>query len=334
MRITPKCVWNISRCLRSSSVYVSGMEANPKCNNSKYTTANPRLLRQRLHSTSSPPYVSGATTHFGFRDIPTTEKEEHVRRVFENVAESYDVMNDVMSAGVHRYWKDEFCRMTCLESITKYLRSQEGSGEFKILDVAGGTGDIAFRLLEAGNCTERAKSSGLDPISVTVCDINPHMLRVGEQRARSMFGSVLLDQSCALSFVEGNAQELQFEEDSFHLYTIAFGLRNVTDVDKALHEAYRVLKPGGRFMCLEFSQIEDYDTLRQLYDWYSFNVIPTLGKLVANDEQSYQYLVESIRKFCSKQELNERLERVGFKLVKHTDMMMGAVTVHEGWKTY
>jgi len=175
MRITPKCVWNISRCLRSSSVYVSGMEANPKCNNSKYTTANPRLLRQRLHSTSSPPYVSGATTHFGFRDIPTTEKEEHVRRVFENVAESYDVMNDVMSAGVHRYWKDEFCRMTCLESITKYLRSQEGSGEFKILDVAGGTGDIAFRLLEAGNCTERAKSSGLDPISVTVCDINPHM---------------------------------------------------------------------------------------------------------------------------------------------------------------
>lgn len=190
---------------------------------------------------------------------------------------------------------------------------------------------MAFRFIDAAECVERSKSSGEDCISVTVCDINPEMLRVGEKRARERFGSSLLDETKALSFVEGNAQSLQFDDNSFDLYTIAFGLRNVTDVDMALREACRVLKPGGRFMCLEFSQIPD-PLLRQIYDTYSFNVIPGLGELVANDRASYQYLVESIRKFSNQEELVSRMKEAGFQEAKYTNLTGGIVAIHEGWK--
>jgi len=287
------------------------------------------------------PYIKGPKTHFGFEDVQIHEKEGRVKQVFENVADSYDVMNDFMSGGLHRYWKDQFLDMSAVASMATIIRQQtqasssredEQNTSLKILDVAGGTGDVSFRFLEAAGCVERASSSGEDPISVIVCDINPEMLRVGEARARKKYGSSLITESKALSFVEGNAQNLNnFEDNSFHLYTIAFGLRNVTDVDKGLEEAFRVLKPGGRFMCLEFSQVAD-PFLRQLYYGYSFAVIPKMGELIANDRASYQYLVESIRKFSTQEELLSRMNNAGFQLTKYTNLSGGIVAIHEGWK--
>ena len=303
------------------------------------------IANQDATALSSSPYVSGPTTHFGYESVSVNEKEGRVRQVFENVANDYDVMNDFMSAGLHRYWKDELLRMTCVGPMSKAFRRRasmsytsnndkicHSAALFSILDVAGGTGDVAFRFIDAAKCEERAKSSGKDEINVTVCDINPEMLRVGESRARKRYGSALFDDTCALKFVEGNAQCLPFEDNSFDLYTIAFGLRNVTDVDRALRDALRVLKPGGRFFCLEFSYVENVP-LAQLYDIYSFNVIPKLGELVANDRGSYQYLVESIRKFCTQKELLSRMQSTGFEFVKYTNMSGGIVAVHEGWKS-
>lgn len=284
--------------------------------------------------TSSPPndYVQGTTTHFGFENVPIDQKESKVRNVFQNVAESYDVMNDFMSGGLHRYWKDELLSMTGVGPITTALRSNtQMNVDFSILDVAGGTGDVAFRFLEAAGCLERAKSSGKDEMNVTVCDINPDMLRVGERRARERYGNAVIDESQALTFKEGNAQCLPFEDNSFDVYTIAFGLRNVTDVDMALRDALRVLKPGGRFLCLEFSNVTN-PAFAAIYDTYSFNVIPAVGEVVANDRESYQYLVESIRKFCNQKELKSRLEKAGFSNTKYTNMTGGIVAVHEGWK--
>eukprot|EP00980_Cylindrotheca_fusiformis_P018823 scaffold6276_cov138-Cylindrotheca_fusiformis.AAC.10 len=279
------------------------------------------------------PYLKGDDTHFGFETVGVNEKEGKVRAVFESVADSYDIMNDLMSGGLHRYWKDQLLDVSAVASMANAVRQHSGSGELRILDVAGGTGDVAFRFIEAAKCAERSMSSGEDPVSVTVCDINSEMLRVGEARARERFGSSLLDGSKALFFVEGNAQNLDFPDNSFDLYTIAFGLRNVTDVDQALREANRVLKPGGRFMCLEFSQVPD-PILRQIYDVYSFNVIPEIGHFVANDRPSYQYLVESIRKFSNQEELISRMNSAGFELTKYTNMTGGIVALHEGWKQF
>jgi len=260
------------------------------------------------------------------------EKEGRVRQVFDNVADSYDVMNDLMSGGLHRLWKDFLLEESCVAEMAAAIRRDPGNLELKILDVAGGTGDVAFRFVDAAGCVERAKSSGPDTVSVTVCDINTEMLRVGEQRARTRYGNALVDKTRALQFIQGNAQDLlNFDDDSFDLYTIAFGLRNVTDVDAALREAYRVLKPGGRFMCLEFSQVPDA-VLRSIYDAYSFNVIPVMGQVVANDRASYQYLVESIRKFSSQEELVAKMIGAGFQSAGYTNLTGGIVALHEGWK--
>mmetsp|Transcript_19936 Transcript_19936/g.30178 ORF Transcript_19936/g.30178 Transcript_19936/m.30178 type:complete len:351 (+) Transcript_19936:69-1121(+) len=291
-------------------------------------------------SISSAPdsYVQGSTTHFGFENVAIEEKESKVRTVFQNVAESYDVMNDLMSAGLHRYWKDTLLSMTGVQPMATVLRStpdttgtSSSGSKLNILDVAGGTGDVAFRFLEAGGCPERSKSSGKDDIAITVCDINPDMLRVGERRARERYGNAIIDETQALTFQEGNAQYLPFEDNTFDLYTIAFGLRNVTDVDMALRDAKRVLKPGGRFLCLEFSNVTN-PAFAAVYDTYSFNVIPKVGEIVANDRESYQYLVESIRKFCNQEELEGRLSKAGFENCKYTNMNGGIVAVHEGWK--
>lgn len=202
-----------------------------------------------------------------------------------------------------------------------------------MLDVAGGTGDVAFRLAEAAGCVERAKSSGVDPIRATVCDVNPEMLAVGEKRARRLYGDAVLDESKGLVFVEGDAQRLPFPNDSFDLYTIAFGLRNVTDVDEALREARRVLKPGGRFLCLEFSR-PPRALSRTLYDAYSFHVVPWLGEAVANDRASYQYLVESIRRFPAQDELLRRVHNAGLTAASYTNMTEGVVALHQGWKPF
>mmetsp|Transcript_13344 Transcript_13344/g.19081 ORF Transcript_13344/g.19081 Transcript_13344/m.19081 type:complete len:373 (+) Transcript_13344:81-1199(+) len=282
-------------------------------------------------------YISGTTTHFGYESVSVNEKEGKVREVFDNVADNYDVMNDLMSAGLHRLWKDELLSLSCVESMASAIRSRVGTNNQRldILDVAGGTGDIAFRFIDTMKSVERSLSSGIDDLSVTVCDINPEMLRVGERRARQRFGDSILDTTRALSFLEGNAQSLPFEENKFDLYTIAFGLRNVTDVDKALREAHRVLKPGGRYMCLEFANGymgDNYPLLASLYDAYSFNVIPEIGHYVANDRSSYQYLVESIRKFSTPDELVTRLKMAGFVGCKYTTMTGGIVAIHQGWK--
>lgn len=287
---------------------------------------------------------STRTTHFGFEEVPVDEKQDRVLGVFENVAENYDVMNDLMSGGLHRLWKDELLTMSGVGPMAAALRrsnnadrrhssSPSPSGQIlSILDVAGGTGDVAFRFLEAARCPERALSSGHDEISITVCDINPHMLHVGQRRARTRYGDAVLDSARSLRFVEGNAQHLtHFQEGSFDIYTIAFGLRNVTDVDRALQEAYRVLKPGGRYMCLEFSKVH-HPTLAKLYDAYSFNVIPTVGDIVAGDRDSYRYLVESIRKFSDQGELKDKMDNAGFVGCKYTNMTGGIVAIHEGWK--
>jgi ubiquinone/menaquinone biosynthesis methyltransferase len=298
------------------------------------------------------PYLQGEETHFGYASVPIAAKEDRVRTVFESVADNYDVMNDLMSAGMHRLWKDHLLRVSGVGSIAAAVRRQQqhrsttattthdgegaGGAEFKILDVAGGTGDVAFRFVDAAGCAERAKSSGQDPIQVTVCDINLEMLRVGERRAMDRYGPALLhtqDSPAPLRFVQGNAQDLapSFPDNTFDLYTIAFGLRNVTDVDRALREAHRVLKPGGRFLCLEFSQLQ-VPIVQCLYDLYSFNAIPALGQAVAGDRESYQYLVESIRKFSNQHELLQRMEQASMVGCKYTNLTGGVVALHEGWK--
>eukprot|EP00903_Cladosiphon_okamuranus_P012708 g11882.t1 len=289
-------------------------------------------------------------THFGFQQVPSEMKKGMVKGVFTSVANNYDVMNDLMSAGMHRVWKDEFVNM--LGIAPGY---EAGSPAPKVLDVAGGTGDIAFRMADElrpymfgssssssvgwadvdadrGGGVEEGGSShsdgGGDGPLLIISDINPDMLEVGEQRAADRFSRETLD---GMQFVQADAEALPFDDNSFHLYTIAFGLRNVTDVDKALREAHRVLKPGGRFMCLEFSRVP-IEPLQKAYDWYSFNVIPTIGELVAKDRDAYQYLVESIRMFPGQEELEERLSSAGFKVVSHTNLTAGVVAVHSGFK--
>ena len=240
---------------------------------------------------------------FGFRDVPASEKAGLVRQVFASVAPRYDLMNDLMSGGVHRLWKN---------ALVDVVNPRPGE---KFLDVAGGTGDIAFRIL---------KRQGERP-DVTVCDINPAMLEVGRDRA--------IDRGLlvGLSWTTGDAETLPFPDHSFDGYTIAFGLRNVTDIDRALGEAHRVLKPGGRFYCLEFSKVTSAP-LGRLYDAYSERALPFFGKLVARDAESYRYLHESIRRFPPQRELAARLRKAGFANVGWRDMTLGVVALHSAWR--
>ena len=253
-----------------------------------------------------------------------------MREVFSKVAGKYDVMNDLMSMGAHRLWKDELVRMMNFPAAAKASPTLIP----RHLDVAGGTGDVAFR-----SVTAMAKSYGaaFDILQdgkradgerqVVVCDINPEMLAVGASRAPSVLG----DQSSSVGFVEGNAEALPFTDASFDLYTIAFGLRNVTDKAQALREAHRVLRRGGRLMVLEFSHLP-HPLLQQVYDLYSFNVIPRLGAAIANDAASYQYLVESIRRFPKQRELQDMVTQAGFSYSTYSNMTLGIVACHSGWK--
>jgi len=240
---------------------------------------------------------------FGYRDIPAAEKAGMVREVFESVAPRYDLMNDLMSAGVHRLWKN---------TLVDVLNPRPGE---KFLDVAGGTGDIAFRI--ARRQRERP--------DVTICDINPAMLDVGRDRA---VDRGLLQ---GLTWTTGDAEGLPFPDCSFDGYTIAFGLRNVTDIGKALQEAWRVLKPGGRFYCLEFSKVTSAPVAR-VYDAYSERALPFFGRVVARDAESYRYLHESIRRFPPQRELADRMRRAGFARVAWRNMTLGVVALHSGWR--
>ncbi len=237
---------------------------------------------------------------FGYQPIDPAEKTARVGQVFASVAPSYDLMNDLMSLGIHRLWKRRFAAMV------------SPKGKEVILDVAGGTGDISFLL--------RSLAPQAD---ITVCDINPEMLKVGRSRA--------LDRGITdVEFIEGNAEKLPIKSNSVDVYTIAFGLRNVTNIDAALREAKRVLKPGGRFFCLEFSKVAP--ALKPFYDMYSFGLLPRLGRYVANDEESYRYLAESIRQFPPQAELATRMEKAGLRDVAYTNMSGGIVALHRGRK--
>jgi demethylmenaquinone methyltransferase/2-methoxy-6-polyprenyl-1,4-benzoquinol methylase len=237
--------------------------------------------------------------------VPLADKQALVDDVFRSVARRYDLMNDLMSFGLHRAWKDAL--VTAIDP--------PRSRPFALLDIAGGTGDIALRAIAAGGEFTRA----------TVCDINADMLDIGRERAAQQG---LAD---AIAFTEANAEALPFADRSFDAVTIAFGIRNVPRIDAALAEAFRVLKIGGKFLCLEFSTV-DVPGLDRLYDFYSFNVIPALGRAVAGDADSYRYLVESIRRFPNPQDFSAMLRAAGFGRVSHQPMTGGIVALHCGWR--
>ena len=242
---------------------------------------------------------------FGAREVPIEDKQALVDGVFRSVARRYDLMNDLMSFGLHRAWKDALVTAV----------NPPKNRPFAVLDIAGGTGDVAMRVIAAGGAETRA----------TVCDINPDMLAVGRERAEARG---LVD---ALRFAEANAEALPFADRSFDAVTIAFGIRNVPRIDGALAEAFRVLKIGGRFLCLEFCPVA-MPGLAALYDLYSFNVIPALGRAVAGDAESYRYLVESIRRFPTPQAFAQMMRAAGFARVSHRLMSGGIVALHSGWR--
>lgn len=246
--------------------------------------------------------TTGKTTHFGFREVDENQKASMVHGVFSNVASKYDIMNDVMSAGIHRIWKD---------AMMDWLAPRNGQS---LLDVAGGTGDIAFRFLK------RAPDAG-----AVVLDMTEAMLVEGRKRAEA---EALADK---LDWVVGDAMALPFETNSFDRYTISFGIRNVTRIAQALAEAFRVLRPGGRLMVLEFSQLPN-DAMQKAYDLYSFNVIPRMGQLIAGDRDSYQYLVESIRQFPDQETFAGMIRDAGFENVKFRNLSLGIAALHSGWK--
>ena len=245
-------------------------------------------------------------THFGYSTIPLAEKQGRVDDVFHSVARRYDLINDLMSGGLHRAWKD---------ALLTAVNPPKGDRPFALLDLAGGTGDVAFRVAQAGGANTR----------VTVCDINAEMLAVGAERAAQRG----LDH--AVTFEQGNAEELPYPDKSFDCVTIAFGIRNVPRIDRALAEAHRVLKIGGRFLCLEFSAV-DVPGLDALYELYSFKLIPRIGQAVTGDREAYQYLVESIRKFPRPPVFARMIEDAGFRRVSFRQMTGGVVALHSGWK--
>ena len=265
--------------------------------------------RQVNMSSGTADRTGGATeadNTFGFRAVPTPDKQRLVDAVFDKVAGRYDLMNDLMSAGLHRLWKD---------ALVNWLAPPRATSlPYAVLDVAGGTGDIAFRI------ARRSESA-----RVTVADINKEMLAVGEKRAAERG---LADR---VSFVEANAEALPFAAGAFDAVTIAFGIRNVPRIEVALAEMHRVLKPGGRFLCLEFSAV-DVAALDRLYDFYSFNVVPRIGGWVVGDAEPYRYLVESIRKFPNQARFAAMIERAGFARVAVRNLAGGIVALHSGWK--
>lgn len=240
---------------------------------------------------------------FGFRKVNRDEKQHLVNEVFESVAFRYDLMNDLMSAGLHRLWKD---------TLIDWLAPRKNK---HLIDVAGGTGDIAFRFLN------RLKDEG----KVTIVDRNEQMLLEGKSRYTVSSKNNNIEWICA------DAMELPFSDESFDYFTISFGIRNVLDIKKCLEEAYRVLKPGGRLLILEFSVV-DNKTLKKLYDLYSLNIVPKLGRFVTGDEDSYRYLVESIRKFPSQEEFLSMVDTAGFEQTKFRNLTFGVVALHSGWK--
>jgi demethylmenaquinone methyltransferase/2-methoxy-6-polyprenyl-1,4-benzoquinol methylase len=249
---------------------------------------------------------TGERAAFGFREVPAGDKQRLVDDVFRKVAARYDLMNDLMSGGLHRAWKDAM--------VAWLAPPRRSASPFSVLDIAGGTGDIAFRIAD--------RSEGA---VITIADINGDMLAVGRERGAER------RMSHRISFVEANAETLPFDGGRFDAVTIAFGIRNVPRIDAALAEAFRVLKPGGRFLCLEFSAV-DVAVLDKVYELYSFNVIPMIGSWVVGDEAPYRYLVESIRKFPNQARFAAMVEAAGFARVAVRNLSGGIAAMHSGWK--
>lgn len=243
------------------------------------------------------------TVSFGYENVSPEEKTRRVGEVFSSVAKKYDIMNDAMSFGMHRGWKDRF---------VKRVKPQAGEN---ILDMAGGTGDIAFRMADRG-------------ANITVADINQEMLDVGAERAMERDEA---EGAGSLVFSQQNAEEVSFASNSFDAYTIVFGIRNVTHKEKALKEALRVLRPGGRFYCMEFS-VTDWSGFREIYDLYSMHIMPRMGQVIAGDTESYRYLAESIRKFPRAPQFEAMIRDAGFVNTKAEIILGGAVAIHSGWK--
>lgn len=253
--------------------------------------------------------MSDNKTDFGFKRVERNEKATLVKGVFSNVAKKYDLMNDFMSAGIHRLWKNK---------MVAGLDFSDSNKSYNSIDVAGGTGDIAFRIAKLAseknvNC------------KIEIVDINAEMLKYGHNRA------VDLNLFSQVNFTCADGENLPFADNNFDFFTIAFGIRNFTNIDKGLSEAFRVLKPGGKFICLEFSKVNNY-FLQKFYDAYSFNVIPRIGEVILNDRSSYQYLVESIRKFPSQENFKKMIENAGFKNVNYENLSFGTAAIHVGTK--
>lgn len=246
-------------------------------------------------------------THFGFKEVNREEKAGLVKEIFSGVAKKYDLMNDLMSGGIHRLWKDK---------MVKEIEFKNAST--KVIDLAGGTGDVAFRIAKKA----REKNIGC---AIDVVDINQEMLDVGKDRA------IDLNLFANLKFTCCDGEKLCFENDVFDFFTIAFGIRNFTNIEAGLAEAYRVLKPGGKFVCLEFSKVNDY-FLQKIYDAYSFKIVPKIGELVLKDRASYQYLVESIRKFPDQDQFKKMIEKAGFKNAAYQNLTFGTAAIHVGYK--
>ena len=263
------------------------------------------MTSPRTTRSADPARLAGSTetTHFGFADVALATKQRLVDDVFQKVAERYDLMNDVMSGGLHRVWKD----------VLASRARPPARGLFRHLDVAGGTGDVARRVARAGG----------PGTEVTVLDINPDMLRVGRERLGAAAGR--------FRYVAANAESLPLPSSHFDCYTIAFGIRNVPRIPLALGEAYRVLKRGGRFLCLEFSAV-DVPGLDRIYDAFSFKVIPRMGRVVAGDAEPYRYLVESIRRFPGVDTFSDMIAQAGFRRVTATRLTGGVVAIHSAWK--
>jgi demethylmenaquinone methyltransferase/2-methoxy-6-polyprenyl-1,4-benzoquinol methylase len=249
---------------------------------------------------------AAGTASFGFREVPEAERQRLVNGVFASVAERYDLMNDLMSGGLHRLWKDD---------LVAWLAPPRTTTPWRLLDVAGGTGDVTLKIMAAAGAGA----------SAVICDISPEMLAVGR---RKIDAAGLADR---VALVEGNAEALPFPDRSFDAYTIAFGIRNVTHIDRALAEAHRVLKLGGRFLCLEFSEV-DVPILDRLYDLHSFEVIPRIGRLVAGSAEPYRYLVESIRRFPRQEAFAQMIAAAGFARVCYRNLSGGIAALHSGWR--
>ncbi|OAA51605.1 ubiquinone biosynthesis methyltransferase coq5 [Metarhizium rileyi] len=279
-----------------------------------FCATHPRREQQRTPT-------ADRETHFGYEKVTESEKQDRVAGVFSSVAESYDKMNDFMSLGIHRLWKDHFVSSLNPGATTPLGRPQ------RMLDVAGGTGDIAFRMLQHSHVR-----NGNPNIHITISDINPNMLAVGKQRSLDLPASYQSN----LSFLEANAEVLppQIKDNSLDLYTVSFGIRNFSNIPAALREAYRVLKPGGVFACLEFSKVDQYPLLNAIYKRWSFSAIPLIGQLVAADRDSYQYLVESIERFPSQGHFRDMIVDAGFAVLGdgYENLTGGIAAIHKGIK--